>query len=117
MDYIEHILGIALIVLYWLFTAAVTLRVLGKRTPVSVTLSWLLVIYILPVVGAALYLMLGELNLGRQRARRAEEMVKPFLSSIAEDFQGPRGSEARWSRASTRCCSSAWAWGRWAMSR
>ena len=92
MDYIEHILGIALIVLYWLFTAAVTLRVLGKRTPVSVTLSWLLVIYILPVVGAALYLMLGELNLGRQRARRAEEMVKPFLSSIAEDFQGPRGS-------------------------
>ena len=92
MDYIEHILGIALIVLYWLFTAVVTLRVLGKRTPVSVTLSWLLVIYILPVVGAALYLMLGELNLGRQRARRAEEMVEPFLSSIAEDFQGPRGS-------------------------
>ena len=59
MDYIEHILGIALIVLYWLFTAAVTLRVLGKRTPVSVTLSWLLVIYILPVVivGLIIYLV------------------------------------------------------------
>lgn len=95
MDYFEHILGIALLVLYWLFTAAVTLRVLAKRTPVSVTLSWLLVIYILPVLGAALYLMLGELNLGRQRARRAEAMVEPFLDSIAEDFHAPVGSLPR----------------------
>lgn len=87
MSYIEHIIGIALAVLYWLFTAVVTFRVIGRRNPVSVTLSWLLVIYILPFVGAILYLMLGELNLGRQRARRAEAMLEPFLQSIAEDFQ------------------------------
>lgn len=87
MSYIEHIIGIALAVLYWLFTAVVTFRVIGRRNPVSVTLSWLLVIYILPLVGAILYLMLGELNLGRQRARRAEAMVEPFLQSIAEDFR------------------------------
>ena len=59
MSYIEHIIGIALAVLYWLFTAVVTFRVIGRRNPVSVTLSWLLVIYILPFVGALLYLMLG----------------------------------------------------------
>lgn len=87
MSYIEHIIGIALAVLYWLFTAVVTFRVIGRRNPVSVTLSWLLVIYILPLVGAILYLMFGELNLGRQRARRAEGMLEPFLQSIAEDFQ------------------------------
>ena len=87
MSYIEHIIGIALAVLYWLFTAVVTFRVIGRRNPVSVTLSWLLVIYILPFVGALLYLMLGELNLGRQRARRAEAMLEPFLASIAEDFK------------------------------
>jgi len=86
MQNVENILGVALVVLYWLFTAAVTLRVAARRNPVSVTLSWLLVIYILPVVGAVLYLMFGELNLGKQRARRAEAMVEPFLQSIASDF-------------------------------
>ena len=65
MANVESILGWTLVVLYWLFTAAVTLRVVAKRNPVSVTLSWLLVIYILPIFGAALYLMLGELNLGK----------------------------------------------------
>ena len=82
MSYIEHIIGIALAVLYWLFTAVVTFRVIGRRNPVSVTLSWLLVIYILPFVGALLYLMLGELNLGRQRARRAEAMLEPFSPAL-----------------------------------
>ncbi|MEH6799471.1 MAG: cardiolipin synthase [Halopseudomonas sabulinigri] len=86
MANVESILGWTLVVLYWLFTAAVTLRVIAKRNPVSVTLSWLLVIYILPIFGAALYLMLGELNLGKERARRAEAMVQPFLKSIATDF-------------------------------
>ncbi|MEH6566278.1 MAG: cardiolipin synthase [Halopseudomonas sp.] len=90
MENLEHILGLALVVLYWLFTAAVTLRVVAKRNPVSVTLSWLLVIYILPVFGAVFYLMLGELNLGKQRARRAEAMVHPFMQSIAADFSATK---------------------------
>lgn len=90
MENVENILGLALVVLYWLFTATVTLRVVARRNPVSVTLSWLLVIYILPIFGAVLYLMLGELNLGKQRARRAEAMVAPFLQSISADFSATK---------------------------
>lgn len=79
MDNLQHIVGIVLAGLYWLVTAGVTARVIALRNPVSVTLAWLLVIFIVPFVGAVLYLLLGELNLGRKRAERAAQMVEPYL--------------------------------------
>lgn len=86
MDNLENIIGIVIAVLYWLLTAAVTLRVVIFRRPVSGTLAWLLVIYILPLVGAILYLLLGELNMGRKRAARAQAMVKPYLDNLNSRF-------------------------------
>ncbi|MFC3023527.1 cardiolipin synthase [Vibrio zhugei] len=78
MDKIYHLLTIMGIALYWLLVAGVTLRVVLKRKAVSVSLSWLMIIYIVPVVGVVCYFLFGELNLGRKRAERAKEMFAPF---------------------------------------
>ncbi|MBV4366987.1 cardiolipin synthase [Erwinia sp. BNK-24-b] len=59
---------------YWLLIAGVTLRVLMKRRTVPSAMAWLLVIYILPLVGIVAYLSFGELHLGKRRAERARTM-------------------------------------------
>lgn len=59
---------------YWLLIASVTLRILMKRRAVPSAMAWLLIIYILPLVGVIAYLSFGELHLGKRRAERAREM-------------------------------------------
>ena len=78
MDKFYHFLTLASIGLYWLLVAGVTIRVVLKRRAVSVSLAWLMIIYIFPVLGVACYFLFGELNLGRKRAERAKEMFTPF---------------------------------------
>lgn len=48
---------------YWLLIAGVTLRILMKRRAVPSAMAWLLIIYILPLVGIIAYLSFGELHL------------------------------------------------------
>ncbi|NRF62370.1 cardiolipin synthase [Vibrio coralliilyticus] len=78
MEKFYHFLTLAGIVFYWILVAGVTLRVVLKRRAVSVSLAWLMIIYIIPIVGVACYFLFGELNLGRKRAERAKEMFAPF---------------------------------------
>lgn len=59
---------------YWLLIIGVILRILMKRRAVPSAMAWLLVIYILPLVGIIIYLLFGELNLGKQRAKRSKAM-------------------------------------------
>ncbi|GAB7215844.1 MULTISPECIES: cardiolipin synthase [Dickeya] len=59
---------------YWLLVASITLRILMKRRAVPSAMAWLLVIYILPLVGIVAYLLFGELHLGKRRAERARQM-------------------------------------------
>ncbi|SDS15461.1 cardiolipin synthetase 2 [Halopseudomonas litoralis] len=87
MDYLHSIIGWTLAGLYWLLTASVTIRIIALRRPVSVTLAWLLIIYILPILGAALYLLIGELNLGRKRAARSNAMIEPYLTNLTTQFR------------------------------
>ncbi len=44
---------------YWLLIAGVTLRILMKRRAVPSAMAWLLIIYILPLVGIIAYLSLN----------------------------------------------------------
>lgn len=78
METFYHLLTLASVIIYWLLVAGVTLRVVLKRRAVSVSLAWLMIIYIIPVVGIICYFLFGELNLGRKRAERAKEMFEPF---------------------------------------
>ncbi len=80
MEKFYHFLTLAGIGLYWLLVAGVTLRVVLKRRALSVSLAWLMIIYILPIVGVLSYFLFGELNLGRKRAERAKQMLGPFAT-------------------------------------
>ncbi|MCE0492642.1 cardiolipin synthase [Vibrio salinus] len=80
MDKVYHLLTLAIVAIYWLLVASVTIRVVTKRTAVSVSLAWLMVIYIVPILGVICYFLFGELNLGGKRAERAREMFVPFRS-------------------------------------
>ncbi|MBD1577078.1 cardiolipin synthase [Vibrio sp. S11_S32] len=78
MEKLYQILALAGVISYWLLVAAVTIRVVVKRRAVSVSLAWLMIIYILPFVGVICYFLFGELNLGRTRAERAKQMFEPY---------------------------------------
>ncbi|MFT6614946.1 MAG: cardiolipin synthase [Halopseudomonas sp.] len=88
MDNLQNIAALLAVVFYWLFSAAVTIRVITRRRPVSGTLAWLMVIYVIPLIGAVLYLMIGELNLGRRHAKRTRAMIDPYLHTISHRFGG-----------------------------
>src|SRR5215470_5724383 len=70
MDHI-HWIAHGVFLADWIIRIGLSAHVLLRRLPVGVSLAWLMVILILPFVGAVLYLTLGEYRLGRRRARRA----------------------------------------------
>ncbi|MFD2180516.1 cardiolipin synthase [Veronia pacifica] len=80
MEKFYQIVSWAGLFFYWLIVASVTIRVVFKRRAPGVTIAWLMVIYILPILGVFLYLLVGELHLGKKRAERARSMYSSFES-------------------------------------
>lgn len=72
---------------YWLLIAGVTLRVIMKRRAVPSAMAWLLIIYILPLVGIITYLLFGELNIGKRRADRRKALW-PSTAQWINDLKG-----------------------------
>lgn len=64
---------------YWLILVSTTLRIVFRRRPTTYVVAWMLVIYIVPVVGVILYFALGEVHLGQKRVKRAQKM-RPTIS-------------------------------------
>jgi cardiolipin synthase len=93
--------GLLLLLLDLMIRLGLSLRVILRRLPVGVTLAWLGIILMLPLVGAVAYLLFGELRLGSQRARRLAHATEPFQGWLREldtrelvDWSGP-GDDAR----------------------
>ncbi|WP_163936539.1 cardiolipin synthase [Paraferrimonas sp. SM1919] len=78
MDHFYQVLSIIIVGLYWLLVATVSFRIALKRRAFGVSIAWLLLIYILPIVGVAVYLLFGELNLGQMRSKRALNMFRHY---------------------------------------
>jgi cardiolipin synthase A/B len=55
---------------HMLLVAGLAIRILFRHLPVGTTLAWWIVLFVLPVLGPALYLFIGENRLGRKRAQR-----------------------------------------------
>ncbi|BEU01399.1 cardiolipin synthase A [Agarivorans sp. OAG1] len=70
------------LLIYALLIVAVALQVMLKRRPVGVTLTWLLLIFALPLVGIICYQLFGERYLGRLRAKRARLMETKYKQSV-----------------------------------
>jgi cardiolipin synthase len=78
-----------LIAIHFAIQCILAFRVLMQRRPVGETLAWILVIFVFPVAGPVVYLLLGELRLGQHRARRFENLYTPirdWLRQLEERF-------------------------------
>ncbi|VFP87192.1 Cardiolipin synthase A [Candidatus Erwinia haradaeae] len=71
---------------YWFLIAGITCRILIKRRSVPSAMTWLLIIYVLPLLGIIAYLTLGELHLGKCRAQRARR-VWPCMAIWFKNLQ------------------------------
>ncbi len=79
---------------------ALAFRVIMRRRSVGESLSWILVIFIFPLVGPLAYLMIGELRLGERRVRRFIELFPPFERWL-EDIT--RRQPVNWSALGVEC--------------
>ena len=77
---IEQILAYIIPILVWMLTITITLRLIIKKQSVPTMLSWLIVIYVFPVVGIIAYLIFGEINLGKHRAAMFEQLKPKYMN-------------------------------------
>ena len=61
------------------------LRVLYKQSNIGVTFAWLIILFVFPLFGVIVYLLVGEPRLGMARAKRSAEMNR-FYSDFAERY-------------------------------
>ncbi len=84
LDYLYSVIGYAVFCGYSLLVLGIVLRVIMKRRPIGVSLAWLSLIFTIPVLGVSLYLLFGEIRLGRQRVERARALYAPFARWVSE---------------------------------
>ncbi len=65
-----------------LIVFVLSIRVIMKRPPTGVALSWVLLITIAPFAGAVLYLLIGERRIRRSRAERIEAFRASFQKIV-----------------------------------
>ena len=63
-------LSTLVLAMHILLVAGIAVRILFRHLPVGTTLAWLIVLFMLPILGPALYLFIGENRLGQKRADR-----------------------------------------------
>ena len=73
---------IAVVAVEMLIRIGFIVIVLIRRRPAAVTLAWIVVILALPVVGVILYLLVGEVRLGRRRIQQHRDIVSKIEASV-----------------------------------
>lgn len=90
MDDPTSFLSVSLpITIHWLVALALILRVMFSKKTVESTFAWIFIIMLVPYIGAVIYLLIGELRMGRKREARLKQIVKPYwhwISAAAERF-------------------------------
>lgn len=81
---IEQIIAYIFPVIMWILTITITIRLIVKKQSVSATISWLMIIYLIPVVGIIAYLVFGEINLGTKRAKAFKRLHPKFTQWFDE---------------------------------
>ncbi|QDO84015.1 cardiolipin synthase [Shewanella psychropiezotolerans] len=87
MDHLYEILTLLSVLAYWIIIAAITARIVIRRRSIGVSFAWMMVIYVIPVVGIVAYLLFGEQNIGRTRAVRAKNMYRPYAEWFSHLFK------------------------------
>lgn len=82
---LSQIIGYLLPAFIWVFSIGITARLAFKKQAVSVTLAWLLIIFMIPLLGIIAYLILGEIKLGHRRGeafKKLSPLYKEWFSSF-----------------------------------
>jgi cardiolipin synthase len=91
-----------LVSLHVAITLAVGLRVVMTRPVPSVALAWLLLVVLLPGIGLAFYIGIGERRLGGRRAQRLAALRQPYMRRLQEIRHRP-SARIDWSRLPDTC--------------
>jgi cardiolipin synthase len=88
LGYAHHIEAIVVVVVQVAIAAAVGARVILTRHPPGSSAAWLLLVAVFPVVGLAVYLLIGERPIGKRRAEFARQFfarLPPAVATLASD--------------------------------
>ena len=80
-----------------LIVIAITVRVIMRRPATGVALAWLLLVAMLPFVGALMYLLIGERRIGRRRARGIDTLRTDY-KNISDAAVPAALTNVDWSR-------------------
>ncbi|MFM7739150.1 MAG: PLDc N-terminal domain-containing protein, partial [Planctomycetota bacterium] len=61
-------LAVWILLVDWVLRLAFSIRVIIRPRPLSISLAWLMIILLFPLIGTVVYLILGENRLDRKRA-------------------------------------------------
>lgn len=79
----NHFLAIFIPLADLIIRLGLCLRVIMRQRQYGVTLAWLIIILLLPFLGAFVYLLFGENRIGDTRARRAQKSLGHYHNWIA----------------------------------
>lgn len=82
--------SIYIILLEVVLRAAIAVRVIMRRRPTGVTLAWLVLLVLLPVLSIFLYVLIGEVRLGSRRIRCYQELTKEIDKGIVAHWERQR---------------------------
>lgn len=71
---------ILVFVVHGLLTMAIVVRVVMSNRSVGASLAWIAVVFLFPILGPGIYLMIGELRLGSRRAKLVQRLLGPSQS-------------------------------------
>lgn len=74
---------------------ALAVRLILQRRSTGESLAWLMMLFVFPIIGPFLFMVVGESRLGRRRARRFVELQPPIKNWLREI---PRRSRVDWSK-------------------
>ena len=121
LELLYDLFAMLMFISYLALMVVIVVRVVMTRRAIGVSLSWLILIFTIPFLGVSLYLLFGEVRLGRKRVERARAMYEPYarwIHQLSVSFLSRRLRAVRrlnhswswWRRVWVRRCSVAIRW-------
>ena len=73
-----------ILVLHMLITLGIVIRVIMSNRSVGASLAWIAVVFMFPVLGPTIYLLIGELRLGSRRVKLVKRLYEPIRRRYAQ---------------------------------
>ena len=74
-----------ILVLHMLITLGIVIRVIMSNRSVGASLAWIAVVFMFPVLGPTIYLLIGELRLGSRRVKLVKRLYF-YINSVLKLF-------------------------------